>query len=40
MKSGLGKNGGEKNRGFPPPRTPFVLLNSYPTLPKMFFGKI
>ena len=39
MKSGLGKNGGGE-QWFPPPRTPFVLLNSYPTLPKMFLEKL
>ena len=41
MKSGLGKNGGEGETGVsPPPRTPFVLLNSYLTLPKMFLEKL
>ena len=33
MKSGFGKNGGGGDRGF-------VMLNSYPTLPKCFLEKL
>ena len=39
MKSGLGKNGGG-GTGVPPPRTPFVMPNSYPTLPKNFWKNL
>ena len=32
--------GGGETGVLPPPRTPFVLLNSYPTLPKIFWKNL